>query len=108
MRFEIKPGVRMVGLQPQCVLGMMIVKEVYFSRGLDCVITSVTEGVHSRASIHYTGGAFDVRTRHVPVDDMKDLSKDIKNAIGDDFDVVLHMEPENLHIHVEYQPKKPY
>jgi len=107
MRYEIKPGVRLVGVLPQTVLAMGIANNVYFEAGYDFVITSVVEGVHSRASIHYSGGAFDCRMRHVPNDQRQAIKGQIRSALGDDYDVILE-SGNSPHLHVEYQPKKPY
>ena len=107
MKQELKPGVRLLGMVPQLPLAMNIVKEVYFEYGYDHVITSIVEGVHSRASIHYNGGAFDNRTRHTSEGDRPKIRDECARRLGDDFDVVL-VEGDKPHLHVEYQPKKPY
>ena len=107
MRYEIKPGVRLVGVLPQTVLAMGILKEIYFEFGYDFVITSVVEGVHSRASIHYNGGAFDARTRHVSLEDREKIKAEANKRFGDDYDVINELG-DGPHLHTEYQPKKPY
>lgn len=99
----IKTGVRVFGMRPEIVLALMIAKDVYTMHGQAAafVVTSVMEGAHSRASIHYTGGAADLRR---PVIKTAEIVADLKLKLGDDFDVVL----ESDHIHVEFQPKAPY
>ena len=97
---QLKPGVRTFGARPELVLALVIANEVYAMHGQSMVVTSITEGVHSRASIHYTGGAADLRlTPKAP-----EICGVLRERLGDDFDVVL--EPD--HIHIEWQPKQPY
>jgi hypothetical protein len=72
------------------------------------------EGVHSRASLHYTGHAVDIAIRDgegklIEQDLAEFIAKWIKRALGSpdsDYDVVL--EYSRHHIHIEWQPKKPY
>ena len=90
-------------MRPELVLGLLLARESYavFGQAKDYVITSCTEGTHKRASIHYMGGAGDLRR---PTLRAEEIVADMKGRLGDDFDVVL--EPD--HIHVEFQPKLPY
>ena len=99
----IKSGVRVLGIRPELVLALQVVRESYASFGQlkDFVITSVVEGTHKRASLHYTGSAADLRR---PVLRAAEIVADAKGQLGDDFDVVL----EGDHIHLEFQPKIPY
>lgn len=100
----LKPGVRIHGLRPETLLGIQVAHSCFAGRGLETVVTSVTDGRHSRGSLHYQGAAFDLRTRHVPADAVASLAAGIRTALGGDFDVVV----EKTHLHVEYQPKDPY
>lgn len=97
----IKPGVRLVGIKPELVLGLAICQAVYHEHGWSCVITSATEGQHSRASLHYAGCAADLRLPTGPEADASALVARLKEALGAEFDVVL----EATHVHVEWQPK---
>lgn len=101
---RLKTGVRILGLRPELVLGLVIADSVYIKHKQDCVVTSVVEGTHSRASIHYAGGAFDLRTRNISEEILDILVSDLDAALGDDFDVVK----ESDHLHCEYQPKQSY
>lgn len=101
---KLKENVRILGVRPEVVLGMLITDSTMSELGFPCVITSVTEGTHSRGSIHYAGGAWDVRIRNIPDDDWPNLVSSLKQALGEDFDIVL----ESDHIHCEFQPKNPY
>ncbi len=68
----------------------------------DITVTGARFGEkHSRASLHYVGNAFDLRTRHLGKDQIRLWIRDIKGVLGENFDVVF----EGDHIHVEFQPK---
>jgi NO-binding membrane sensor protein with MHYT domain len=99
----LKPGVRVLGLRPEMVLALAVMDTIYTTHNQAMVVTSVIEGVHSRASLHYTGMAADLRR---PADAMilQRIIDDAKVALGDDYDVVLEVD----HVHVEFQPKAPY
>jgi hypothetical protein len=98
---EIKPGVCLIGLQPQMARGAMALAGVYRQRGFTPVITSAVDGTHSPNSRHYRGLALDFRTRNVPADQRQVLRDSIATALGTDFDVVLEAD----HLHVEWDPK---
>jgi len=102
-------GARVLGFRPELVLAAIIVNDAYREAGYDCIIRFGIDGVHSRASEHYTGLAFDVRTHNVPADKRAGLVKKIADALGPDFDVIW--ESQGLaqeHVHVEYDAKEPY
>lgn len=98
----LKAGVRLLGIRPEMVVAIMVAQEVYRANGADLAVTSVIDGTHSRASKHYTGCGVDLRTRHLQ--DPAKVHRELKDALGEDFDVIL----EDDHIHVEYDPKSPY
>ncbi len=93
--------VRLHGIRPEAVIALVICDGIYDQHGQTLVVTSVTDGQHMRASIHYTGGAFDIAR---PDTGGEGFRQRIANALGPDYDVVL----EETHIHVEWQPKEPY
>jgi hypothetical protein len=101
---KIKQGVRVLGLKPEALLGIVICSSVFNDHNLDCVLTSVVDGKHSRASKHYSGYAWDLRTRNIPTKTAVDkIFLAVKSALGADYDVVL----ESNHIHCEFDPKDP-
>ncbi len=99
---KLKPGVRLNGIKPEMLAGLMIAQSVFADR--EMVITSVTDGKHSRGSLHYAGMAVDLRRRHLGVKDAELVLAALKDALGADFDASL----ESTHFHIEYQPKLPY
>lgn len=100
---RLKKGVSARGLTPQIALALMVADEVYREEGVECVITSLNDGKHSRTSLHYCGQGADLRTRNLPNQAAKErVQFKIAERLGsDDYDVIL----ESDHIHVEWQPK---
>jgi len=96
-----KSGVKMDLLQPQMVLGLLVIHTVFERFKYVCVITSLNDGHHRPDSLHYSGLAVDLRIRHIPQASLSDLVASLCAALGDNFDVVL----EKTHIHVEYDLK---
>ena len=101
---QIKPGVRIQGLRPELMLGLMVCEAVYRELDEELVVTSMIDGRHSRGSLHYAGQAADLRISDFHKIDVQLAVSRIKSRIGQDFDIVL----ERDHIHLEYQPKEPY
>lgn len=99
---KIKPGVKLNGLGSEILLGIMVAKSVYEAHGIDLVITSGTDSKHGYSSEHYKGDAVDIRTKNInPAYERKIIADQIKEALGQEFDVVL----ESSHLHIEYDPK---
>lgn len=100
---EFKEGVKVFGLRPELVIAMLtckaVVKELTVA---PFVITSVTEGKHSLTSLHYTGAAFDFRTKQMTDKIQEKVRDECRRRLTDEFDVVL----EKTHMHVEFQPKR--
>lgn len=97
----IKAGVNVTGIKPEIVLAVIMAQAIYARHGAGLVITSALDGKHSRGSLHYSGNAIDLRTRHVSRDDAETIADELRAALGAQYDVVL----EKDHIHVEFQPK---
>lgn len=98
---KLKKGVRLHGLRPELLLAIIIAEGIYENANESLVITSVIDGKHMRASIHYVGGAVDFR---LPTSNEDRMRQRIAADVGGDFDVVL----EKTHLHIEWQPKEPY
>lgn len=103
---SLKTGVRLTDLAPQIVLAYVIVKDIFASRFLPCVITSANDSRHGANSWHYKGRALDFRTKYAALNGHEaELLAEIREALGDEFDVVLEsVGTENEHIHIEYDP----
>ena len=96
------------GIQPELLLAISLVLEVYRRASLDFVITSLNDSKHSWTSLHYAGAAVDFRTHDSLGSQLSQAKRDllveeIKRALGfsPDYDVI----GEKDHIHLEYQPK---
>jgi hypothetical protein len=98
---QLKPGVRAAGVRPEIVLALRVAEGIWKTQGQDLVVTSLTEGNHSRTSLHYAGAAADLRIWNL---DAEQARQELAEALGDDYDVVL----ETDHIHCEFQPKSGY
>lgn len=98
---RLEKGVRLTGVQPELIIGLMVAEGIYRSLGFEFVITSLLDGKHSATSLHYSGNAADLRTRHMPPDIAKTARDKIAEALPDGFDVVL----EKDHIHLERQAR---
>lgn len=100
---SLKSGVDVSRIRPELVLVCSIISSIFIRAGYDCVITSISDGVHGSGSRHYVGLAADFRIRHIDskitIDTLVDI---IRRSLGVDYDVVLEAD----HIHVEYDPKK--
>lgn len=100
MRLDHVQGARIRGLRSEILFAICVVDEIFAQYGVEAVITSGIDGKHSRGSIHYSGGAVDLRSRDFADGDAERAVAKVKDALGPDFDVIL----EHNHIHMEYQP----
>ncbi len=98
MRF--KPGVKLEGLRPEALAGMVVVDSVMQRFDRELTVTSITDGRHMPGSLHAKGRAFDCRFWDFPPAMRARLVDDLRAALRDEFDVVL----ESDHIHVEWDP----
>lgn len=99
---SLKPGVIANGVSSEIVLALLIAGEIYREIDKRLVVTSLLDGNHSRASLHYIGHAADLRTRNLSDDEVAFVVKELRSRLTSEFDVV----EESTHIHLEFQPKK--
>ena len=104
---KFKPGCRLTDLKPQTVLALFVCDGIFRGFGLEPTVTSVNDSKHMARSKHYTGRAFDLRTKDVPQDDRRALVEKIKlrlTPLG--FDVVWEaVGRPSEHLHLEHDPK---
>lgn len=98
---KIKRGVSIAGIQPETVVALLVAEGVFGHHKATLTVTSCTDSKHGRASLHYVGFAIDLRTRDIPQGVVGDIAEDLRNFLGDQYDVVR----EDTHLHVEFQPK---
>ncbi len=101
MKLTIKKGARVRGIRPEIVLATFIISDVLHNLSHTTTITEGTGGRHGRGSLHFSGNAVDIRTRHIPSAERHGVRYEIARRLNNEFDVVL----EATHIHVEFQPK---
>lgn len=96
---RMKSGISVQGLKPEMLIALMVAEETYTFHGYSMVLTSGTEGKHSKASRHYIGMAIDLRTRYFGSPAEKRLIlKDLREALGSEFVVVSH----KTHFHIQF------
>lgn len=88
-------------MSTQILLALIIANEIYASKGLSMVITSVSDSVHSKTSLHYSGFACDLRTNGISIPIIEAIVSDLKLRLTKEFDIIHEVD----HIHIEYQPK---
>jgi len=93
----IKAGVDISRLDRRTRRALNMVNRCFEIEGEELIVTSTFEGNHSAGSLHYANQAFDIR---LPVYNPITAVHELKDALGDDFDVV----GEGDHIHIEYDP----
>ena len=98
---KLKKGVKLNGVKPEILIGIMVADSIYIKFDSELILTSVCDGKHGIGSLHYPGLAFDCRTRHLSKVEKDLIFEELKTSLGDEFDVVLH----STHIHIEFQPK---
>lgn len=106
MSIFIKSGVKIGGLQPEAIVGLMVAYSVFDSLGLAFRFTSGLDGKHKDTSLHYRGKAIDCGLHHVAEALWRSIADSIAANCGPEFDVLLETDPvKGPHIHVEWDPK---
>ncbi len=102
--------VSVAGIHPTILPNLFLVDEwCRRNLGYELVITSCTDGKHSRTSRHYLGTAIDIRTWTTP-----DSGKQINGAARSDLRARLkkHLGPdwfvldEGTHFHIDWRPRR--
>ena len=100
----LKHGVES-SFQPATWIALSLVNDVLsVSIGVPLVITSGSEvtSTHGPENLHYSGRAFDIRTRFIRPYQRRNVCARLKQRLAPyGFDVV----DEGDHIHIEYDPK---
>jgi hypothetical protein len=102
---HFKEGVGLAVLKPQMLIALRVVEDQMNLLHCDTIVTSCNDSQHMAGSKHYSGAAFDFRTRHTGRS--KAISDVIRKELGSlGFDVILEdLGGPNEHLHVEYDPK---
>ncbi len=100
---QVNRGVDMSRLQPEIWRICYNVADIFEEFGFPCVITSAYRPKRPR-SLHH-GYAVDMRANHIESETtQQSILWRIKQAVGNDYDVILHGEGANIHYHIEYDP----
>ena len=105
----IGPRCRIIGMRPELNFSLTVVNSI-LGPNVHMEISHLTDGVHSRASIHYAGGAWDgIFKTELTQEEKFKLYKGCNQALGQDFDLIFEsIGTPNEHFHCEYQPKRSY
>lgn len=95
---KIKPGASVQGLKPEILIALIAADRVWRDHGKVLVITSGTDGKHSRTSRHYIGMAADLRTRYFNCTTKKLATKALRDSLGPEYKVV----PHSTHLHIQF------
>ena len=101
---------RLYGLTPELHFANMILLAILIKHGAVMTLSHGLDGVHSRASIHYAGGAEDlVFSSTLEMTVKQQIFKELSESVCQDFDVLFEsLGLPNEHFHIEWQPKDPY
>lgn len=94
---RVKEGVALAGLNWRMRRVLRVADHVWQTYGHELVITSTTDGEHSRWSWHPFGMAVDLRTRDMGLAEVTMVAQDLQHILGRPYQVVI----EATHIHVE-------
>ena len=105
MRLNENGTVRVSGIKPEMIVGVMLMQAIFDKYSVARVWTAGTEEfdkngeqIHMTGSRHPLGYAVDVRSREIPDGVWTKFLSDLKDILGCEFDVVVH----SSHIHVEF------
>ena len=101
-------GVAVEGIRAEAVVGLLVAGQAFAAEGVDCVVTSATDGGHKVDSLHYRGLAFDLRTHHVHPDVKPRLLTRLRDALAPlGFEVLFESAGQpGEHAHVEFDPRR--
>jgi len=107
MALSIKDGVRVEKLHSRMVEVMESLTYLMEAQlGLECVVTSASDGKHKKGSLHYQGRALDFRTKHIPRERVVGFCNYVGAFLGNKYDVILEgLNTANEHLHIEYDPE---
>ncbi len=100
---RLKAGVSLRDLQPQVVLGLLLVEQAFAAVGAECIVTSCNDGQHKADSFHYRGLAADLRIKHIHPDQKAGVVARVTEVLGPEWDVLWESQGlANEHVHIEW------
>lgn len=104
----LKEGVLLNGATSWLWSGITLAAPVLGRYTGSCTITSILDGKHSQGSLHYLGRAADLRSQTVSRPELERCLRDLMEALGPDWDVLLEkLGTPDEHFHIEFDPKGP-
>ncbi len=98
---KLQQGVRLNGLKPEALLGLLITSNLCTQIALPIDIVSVADGKHDggdfMTSSHYAGMSFDFRPAAGAVPS-SDFVATLKSMLGDEFYVAPHKSDGIIHV----------
>ncbi len=99
--------VRLAGLKIETWIAIKLAEQVFDKYHLGTIITAGTEiydkdgkKIHMIGSLHDTGYAVDLRSKHIPDACWTTFISDLRNVLGVEYQVIIH----DTHLHIEFQP----
>lgn len=83
------------------------IADVFAENGVTPVITSGNDSRHGVNSLHFSDLAIDMRANNISDELAAQIASDLRDRLGDDFDIVFESfpkNPSNDHIHIEFDP----
>lgn len=107
---RIGPKARIHGIRPELNFANVVLMGILTKHDAVMILSHALDGIHSRASIHYAGGAEDLvfaGSKEMSV--KQQIFQEWKTSVGQDFDILFE-DPgtPNEHFHCEWQPKAAY
>ncbi len=103
---KVKKGIDISKLKEEIKDTFDTIDDVYkYCNVPEATITSANDSKHKSGSKHYTDEAIDLRGNDVDDFKMKDISEELKQRLGKDYDIdpeFFPKNPSNDHIHIEY------
>jgi conjugal transfer mating pair stabilization protein TraG len=106
---RIKPGTNVKSLDVHMAPAIAVLAEETRALGLTApTLTSAQDRHHKRHSLHPDGKALDARGNNLSLAEGRMLASRVSQRLGPDYDVQFETfpkNPDNNHLHTEYDPK---
>ena len=101
----LKNSVRLLGAKPELIIGLMVCDSIYRMNTENLIVTSNTDGKHSKNSRHYLGVAADLRTNNIDNEKTDIIYSQIKQMLPEFYVLLESKGTSNEHIHIQFNGK---